>query len=69
MTVERGHQSVYFKDPQVIQGLEDIAKEAGGGVSVSAIINEVMGKALPDLVKSIKKGKRTGIPLSITIDL
>lgn len=70
MTVNRGHQSIYFKDPIVHQKLEDLS-ESGlkGEVSVSAIVCEVMGKALPALIKAVKSGKRQGIKVSVIIDL
>lgn len=70
MTVGRGHQSIYFKDPQVIQDLEDLSgKDLDGKVSVSSVVCEVMKKALPEITKQVKKGKRTGIQISITVDL
>lgn len=70
MTVERGHQSVYFKDPQVLKDLDELSeKDLAGKVSISAIVNEVIGKALPDIVRAVRKGKRTGIAVSITVDL
>lgn len=71
MTVERGHQSIYFRDVDTLKGLEDLTREKvlDDKVSVSAIVNEVMGKALPEIRKHIKRGKRTGISLSFTVDL
>lgn len=70
MTVNRGHQSIYFKDPAVHKSLEDLSETSlKGEVSVSAIVCEVMGKALPSLVKAVKSGKRRGIKVSLVIDL
>jgi hypothetical protein len=69
MSVERGHQSIYFKEPAVLKGLEDLVeKDLDGNTSISAIVCEVMGKALPELVKQAKKGKRT-VELSITVNI
>lgn len=71
MTIERGHQSIYFRDVETLKGLEDLTEEKvlDGKVSVSAVVNEVMTKALPDIQKAVKRGKRTGISLSFTVDL
>jgi hypothetical protein len=70
MTINRGHQSIYFKDPEVHKGLEKLSeKDLKGEVSVSAIVCEVMGKALPSLIKAVKGGKRQGIQVSVVIDL
>lgn len=69
MSVERGHQSIYFKEPSVLKGLEDLVeKDLGGNTSISAVVCEVMGKALPELSKQAKKGKRT-VELSITVNI
>ncbi len=70
MTVERGHQSIYFKDTDVLQGLKDLTeKDLAGGVSISSVVGEVMGKALPEITRQAKKGKRRGIKVTITVDL
>lgn len=70
MTTGRGHQSIYFKDPAVLETLEHLSeKDLGGEVSVSSIVCEVMGKVVPELVKAVKKGKRRDIPISVSINL
>jgi len=67
MSTGRGHQSIYFKDPEVLENLEKLSEKTGA--SVSTIVNEVMGKALPDLTKSVNKGKKQTISVSFTVDL
>lgn len=70
MSAERGHQSIYFKDPQVLKDLEQLSEDdLKGEVSISAIVCEVIGKALPDLIKHVKKGKRRDLELRITVNL
>lgn len=59
MTIERGHQSIYFRDPDVIKQLEVLTeKDLRGDVSISAVVSTVIGAALPELTRQIKKGKR-----------
>lgn len=67
MSTGRGHQSIYFKDPEVLEALETLSKQCD--VSVSTIVCEVMGKVVPEVSKSVKKGKRRDISVSVVIDL
>jgi hypothetical protein len=70
MSADRGHQSIYFKEPEVLHKLEKLSEEdLNKEVSISAIVCEVVGKALPEIIKQVKKGKRRDIELTITINL
>lgn len=70
MSVERGHLSIYFKDIKTAEELDALAtKDLAGKVSVSAIVNTVMGAAVPVLRKAAQRGQRQRIKVTIEVDL
>lgn len=68
MSIERGHQSIYFKDIDTLKALDELtAKE---DMSVSHVVNEVMKAAVPEIIKQLKKGgKREEMKLTLVVNL
>ena len=69
MSFERGHLSIYFKDPAVLSDLQALAeKDLGGKTSVSSIVCDIVGAVLPQMREHVKKGKKN-FKVTVNLDL